>query len=315
MDNALSNMTLLQKADLALADLTNGGGYLQPDNAQQFIRLLIDEASLMKQAYVFPMKTPQMLMPKARFGSRVLHAGQVNQPLPQGSRSKPDITSVELDAKLFKAEVNIPEEVLEDNIEKDAFKNTVMQMFAERIALDMDEMAVNGDVTSADPDLAKFDGILKQITSHVVDMNGAPFTRDVFRYLLRALPREYRRNLPRLRYLAGVNVELDWRDDLASRETIEGDRALLDGGAARYGGIPVLPISVLPEEGGAGENESQVVLTDPKNIVYGIYRAIKIETDKDVRAGTHIFVASLRYDVKLIEESAASKATEIVVGV
>jgi len=39
----LENRTILEKADLALADLTAGGGLLQPAQAQKFIRILIDE--------------------------------------------------------------------------------------------------------------------------------------------------------------------------------------------------------------------------------------------------------------------------------
>ena len=36
----LDNRTILEKADLALADLTAGGGILKPAQAQKFMRLL-----------------------------------------------------------------------------------------------------------------------------------------------------------------------------------------------------------------------------------------------------------------------------------
>ena len=36
----MSNRTILEKADLALADLTAGGGILKPAQAQKFMRLL-----------------------------------------------------------------------------------------------------------------------------------------------------------------------------------------------------------------------------------------------------------------------------------
>lgn len=41
-----SNRTILEKADLALADLTAGGGILKPAQAQKFMRLLIKEMEL-----------------------------------------------------------------------------------------------------------------------------------------------------------------------------------------------------------------------------------------------------------------------------
>ncbi len=55
----LDNRTVLEKADLALADLTSGGGLLQPAQAQKFIRILIDESVILKQGTVVPMKSPK----------------------------------------------------------------------------------------------------------------------------------------------------------------------------------------------------------------------------------------------------------------
>ena len=51
----LDNRTILEKADLALADLTTGGGLLAPAQAQKFMRILINEAVILKQATVVPM--------------------------------------------------------------------------------------------------------------------------------------------------------------------------------------------------------------------------------------------------------------------
>ena len=42
----LDNRTILEKADLALADLTAGGGILKPAQAQKFMRLLIKQSVL-----------------------------------------------------------------------------------------------------------------------------------------------------------------------------------------------------------------------------------------------------------------------------
>ena len=53
----LDNRTILEKADLALSDLTAGGGILQPAQAQKFLRILINEAVVLKQATVTPMNT------------------------------------------------------------------------------------------------------------------------------------------------------------------------------------------------------------------------------------------------------------------
>ena len=169
----LSNRTILEKADLALADLTAGGGILKPAQAQKFMRLLIKDSVLMKLATVVPMASPKQQISKIKFGSRILRPGQEATALAVGDRAKPDLTSVELDAKLFKAEVRLSDETLEDSIERGELRQTIMEMIAEAISRDMEEIVVSGDTASADPFLATMDGVVKQATSHVVDPAGA----------------------------------------------------------------------------------------------------------------------------------------------
>ena len=65
-----SNRTLLEKADLAIADLTAGGGILLPAQAQKFMRLLIKQSVVMQMATVVPMPAPKYQVSKIKFGSR-----------------------------------------------------------------------------------------------------------------------------------------------------------------------------------------------------------------------------------------------------
>jgi hypothetical protein len=54
-----------------------------------------------------------------------------------------------------------------------------------------------------------------------------------------------------------------------------------------------------------------VLLTDPANLTVGFHRAIKFERDRDVAAGVNIIVATVRFDVKIQEVTAAAKATNV----
>jgi len=125
--NITDNRTILQKADLALSDLLTGGGLLQPAQAAKFIRLLIDQSVIMPASTVVPMRSPKQLVEKSRFGSRVLRAGAEATALPAGDRVKPDLTKVELDAQLFKAEVRLDNEVL-DPSELDSLKDDLQSV-------------------------------------------------------------------------------------------------------------------------------------------------------------------------------------------
>ena len=124
----LDNRTILEKADLALADLTAGGGILKPAQAQKFMRLLIKQSVLMQQATVVPMASPKQQISKIKFGSRILRPGQEATALPPAQRAAPDLSQVELDAKLFKAEVRLSDEVLEDSIERGELRQIRREM-------------------------------------------------------------------------------------------------------------------------------------------------------------------------------------------
>ena len=307
----LDNRTVLEKADLALADLTTGGGLLQPAQAQKFIRILIDESVILKQGTVVPMKSPKQLIEKVRFGGRILRAGAEATALPAGDRTKPDLSQVELDAQLFKAEVRLNNEVLEDSIERGQLRQTIMQMMAEAISRDMDEVIIRGDKTSADTFLAKLDGILKQATSNVVDAQNQTLNKGVLRDMLKSMPSPFLRNKREMRFFTSVDATIDYRDSLADRATAAGDKALQEEVEVTYSGVPVMEVPLFPENLGTGSNLTDAILTDPKNINIGIWRNIRVETDKLVSEGVLIIVATLRFDVRYAEETAVVKTVNI----
>lgn len=305
------NRVMLRKADLALSDLTTGGGLLQPAQAARFMRLLIDEAVIMRMATVVPMRSPKQLIEKIRFGSRVLRPGSEATALAAGDRAKPDLTKVELDAKLYKAEVRLSDEILEDSIERAQFRQTVMQLMAERIALDTDELIANGNTASADAFLATLDGIRTAATSNVVNAGGVTTNKTIFRDMEKNMQSEYLRNRAAMRFLTSMDSASDYRNALADRGTVLGDRFMEANAQIMWSGLKIDAVPVFPENLGAGTNETEMLLTDPKNINVGMWRRIKIETDKDISEGVLKIVATLRMDVKYAEETAVVKAVGV----
>lgn len=309
----IGNRSLIQKADLALSDLLTSGGALVAAQARSFIRTLIDESVIMPQATVVPMRAPTQRLEKIRFGSRVLRAGTEGQALSSGDRAKPDLDKEELNAQLFKAEVRLNNEILEDSIERQSLRSTIMTILGERIALDMDEVIINGDTTSGDAFLAKFDGMLKQASVNVVSNGSNPLSKSTFKDMIKAMPSEFLRNKKRMRLFTSVDAEVDYRDSVNARETVVGDRYLTEDVPVMYSGIPIVDVPLFPENQGGGLNETNVVLTDPKNLNVGIWRRITMETDKDISAGVLVIVATLRFDMRYAEKRATVKATGVTV--
>lgn len=304
----------LSKADLAVSDLVTSGGELVPAQAQRFIRLLIDESVLVKEANVVPMRSKKQLIETFRFGSRILRAATEGVALTIGDRSKPDLTKVELDVKLMRAEVRWSDEVIEDNIERGTLQNTILTEMANRAALDWDELIANGDTASADVYLAQFDGLRKTIATNVVIK--APIgslQKGDFTDVLKAMPTEFQRDYPRMRWYTGINAVHDYRNTLSDRATMLGDRYSEQIVAPTPLGTALIGVPVFPENLGGGSNETELLLLLPKNMNVGFWRRIKVERDRDITAGMFIAVMSLRGDFKLTHEPATVKMTGVQV--
>ncbi len=310
----MDNRTIIAKADLALANLTSDGGILQPAQAAKFMRVMVKASKLLGMSTVVPMKSHKQLVEKIRFGSRILRAGNEGVALPEGERSKPDLSKVQLSAELFKAEVRLDNEVLEDSIEKSELRQTIMQLMGEAIARDVEEVAINGDTTSTDPTLAKINGALALATLHTVNAGTVALNKGVLRDMMKTMPNEYLRDKKTLRYMTSVNAEIGYRDYLADRGTQGGDAYLAENAPINYNGIRVDDIPLFPENLGGGTNCTDVLLSDPKNFNVGIWRNIRVETDKMVSEGVLVIVASLRFDVKWAVADAVVKATNVLVG-
>lgn len=310
---AIDNKTLLQKADTALSDLTTGGGILKPAQADTFIRLAIKGSVLMKMATVTPMKAPKQEFPKARFGSRVLVAGTESTPVSAGSRVRPDLSYVGLDAKLFRAEVDISDEALEDSVERGNFKETIIELLAAAIGRDLEEIAINADTASSDTTLAQFDGLLKQATSHVIDGAAADISYAIFKNAMKTIPSQYLVDKTQIKFLSSVNAEIGYRNLLGNRNTPGGDRWISDDTPVGYGGIGIVPVPLFPETQGTSPNNDRtsILLTNPKNIMFGIWRQIRIEQWRDPTQGVFKLAASVRFDAKFQNEDAVAKVWNI----
>ncbi len=309
----MNNQELINKADLAVSDLVSNGK-LQPAQAQAFLRILIDEAVLMKQATVVPMKSHKQQIDKLRFSSRILRAGTEAQALSLADRAKPSLGEVELDAKLFKAEVRLSNETLEDSIERGGLRQTIMQLMAERISTDMDDVIINSDTASTTPELAQFMGVLKQITTNTYDHLDTVTNRALFKSMLKTMPTAFLRNKKALRFLTSVDSLIDYKDALIESPTAPfGAKFIEDDSPAAYSGVPVMDVPLFPENIGTSTHCTSPILLDPKNIYVGIWRDIMIETEKLVREGVLCIVATLRFDCKLAEETACVKANNVKV--
>ena len=325
-----SNQELLRKADLTLADLTANGGMLQPEDSTAFIRKLIKEPTIIRAARVIEMLAPQRKINKIGFGQRILRKATSGTALPQnaamtgglGGRAKPTTEQLTLTTQEVIAEVRLPYDVLEDNIERaqaatnsppnqgaaGGLKDTIISMIAERAALDMEELCLLGDTAytnSADSDdaayLSMFDGWLKMAVTggNVVDAASATVSKNLFRDGTKAMPSQYLRDRVNMKHFVSVNNETQYRDTLADRGTALGDNMVQGLSPVFAYGSPVNAVPMMPEAKG--------LFCNPLNLILGIQRQVSLEFDKDISARQYIIVLTARIAVE-IEEALATVA-------
>jgi len=298
--------SIIEKADLAVSDLIGTGGYLNPIQANTFIRMLIDQPTMINEIRTVPMNAPRMEINKIGFTSRILNVAPASgTALAANLRAKPTTEKVTLTTKEVIAEVHIPYDVIEDNIERGALEDTIMALIAERAALDLEELIILGDTDygTADPYLDLVDGILKQASQHLVDYGaaGSTISKTVFKDMLKAMPNKYLRDRNSMRYYVSPDVETEYADSLANRQTPLGDTKVT-GWMPNYAyGIQVKPVALMPDH--------DAIFTYPKNIIFGVQRQIMIETDRDIRSRVLIVVLTMRLDLKFEEDDAVVKAT------
>lgn len=316
-----ANSELLRKADITISDLTSNGGLLNPEQANTFIRKLLQQPVLISQVRRVVMNSPTRKVNKIQFANRILKAAPAQvagTALSSGDRSKVTTEQITLNTKEVIAEVHLPYDVIEDNIERGniglhqdvggspasgGLKDTIMTLIAERAALDLEELALLGDTSSGDSYLALTDGWLKRATTNVVDAGGAVISRRILTDGMKTLPSQYRRNRAALSHYLSTEQEIDYRETLAQRETPQGD-AQAQGVAPIYAaGAQVSGVPLMPSASG--------LMTNPLNLLFGIQRQIQVETDKDIRARVYIIVLTARVDFQIEEEEAVVKYTNL----
>lgn len=303
---------ILQKVDLALGQLEQNGGLLDAEQNDQFIKDLIEQPTIIRECRTVPMNAPERKINKIGIGQRMLRAarqqtalqsgGTLGRALSEAERTAPTTSQITIQTSEVIAELRIPYEVLEDNIERGRLQNTILQLIATRAATDLEELVINGDKSLAGTDdyLAQQDGVLKLIMSNTMD--ASPFNDmepDIFNNTVKSLPKRFRRNKSTMRLYLPMDIEQDYRNQQAKRGTNLGDVTLTGDAPLKVFGVPMKGVALLPDTSG--------IYTTPQNMIFGIQRNIRIETDKDISAREIIIVLTARVAVGVEEEKAAVK--------
>lgn len=293
------NQDLLARVQSALKAITTGdlgSSKLVPTKQRMFVRTVSKATRVLDEARRIDMTSHTHDIDRVGFASRILMPATEDVE-PEGE-SKPDFDTNTLESKEVIGVAGITDSTLEDNIERENFEDTLIQLIANRVGIDLEELFLNGDRDSTDPYLRITDGWLKKSANLIQETDFDPTNvEDMFNKMIHAVPKKYLRNRSEWKFYVHWDIEDAYRDVLRERGTGLGDTAQTTANTLAFKGIQVLDNSNMPK--------GTALLVPPSNLVYGIYRDIRIEPDRIAKKRRTDFVTTLRVDCHYEDENAS----------
>ena len=153
--------------------------------------------------------------------------------------------------------------------------------------------------------------------------NAAPYNWD-FKYnkILQTLPSKYKTvGLKNLSFYNNDNVTQNYIEALSARSTILGDSAVMGSAPMQYGMVPItscpnMPITMAGDtqatEASTGGAYTDVLLTPNGNLIIGIQRDIKIESQRMAADEATYWFYSMRVDVAIENVNACVLARKLI---
>lgn len=295
----MNNQEILQKIHGALKSIMTsdlGSSRLARSKQQRFVRTVSESTRILDAARRIDMTSHTHDIDRVGFASRILHKATEGED--SGKDSKPDFHTNTLESKEVMAIAGITDSTLEDNIEREGFENTLLDLIADRTGIDLEELFLLGDKSSSDEFLGLTDGWLKKSANEITETDfDVTDPEDMFDAMIKAVPKKYLRNRSEWTLWVHWDIEDAYRNILRERGTGLGDSAQTTAQQLAYKGFAVQDSANMPE--------GTAFLAPANNLVYGIYRDIFIEPDRIPKARKTDFVTTLRVDCHFEDENAS----------
>lgn len=287
---------------------TAGDGFLTKKQADKFIDYAWDASVLAKESETRKMTAPEEEWTTVAVGARI--ARSAVEAVDTGKNAHPSFSKVSIRTSKVRLDWELSTESLEDNVEGQDLDEHLARLFANQFGQDMEDLAINGDVDSTDPLLKTFDGWHKQALNggRVVTHDGSDgLSRADFHKALTNLPRKAMTRRGDLRFYAspqllqdylyqiGDYAAMPWQVAQPANERPAGPEGLAGDTVATPFGVNLREVPMFATDfneynskTGAtlGDETSYIVLTAPKNRVWGVQREIKLFREYNIKKDT-----------------------------
>jgi len=266
---------------------------LNRQQANRFIDLVVNTSKLLKLCRVVKKDNAKGDINKLDLGTIVTEGASTTS---RASTNVPTESVITYDMEKYRSAFDLKTDFLEDNLEGASARDTLLNMFSKRIAIDTELAAIEGDDSLPTGDnqtkmnnlLGVNDGWAKILSGGVpvgqqIDAAGKAASKKLYYDMKRAVPTRYRAAKPDYVWVVSSAVYDKWMLDWSGRSTPGGDDALATGMIPGPWGIPVVEVPMMPENltyGSAGTDGCQIWMTPLQNLIYFVQRDITIEFDR-----------------------------------
>lgn len=309
--SAWASWDVATKAAILNADLSPNG-IMVPQVAATFIKLAIKTQVVLPDVMFVAMRANTARVPTAQMNARVLQPATVGSALAASLQAKPTFAGPEMATVESIGEVAIDDTALEDNIEFEALRQTVIEMSSERVGFDLEDAGFNGDDSSlTDALYAQQDGYRVLISSHTGTASSATLDKSITKQAWKLVPQQYRKRKADYRFYTADDATIDFGDSYQNRIGDAADVALRKGEELTYVGIPVVGVPAYPNT--LNTDQTELMCVRPKNLVLGIQREVRMETLRDPRARQTVFIFTIRRAVQVVNADEASLVTDVAI--
>jgi len=310
-DNNQQRPIEVQKADMALSDMTTGG-VLVRDQRKRFILVAIKGTVVTSRVQVRSMSRDSEEIPKlTTFGSQVLYPATESQAPTLAQRSKPGFDKVTLTSQEIIACVDYPRHMLKSQVEGPRFKNTLLAYLGQHVQGDLENLMINGDTTSTNTLLAMFNGMIAGATSNTYAAGAAALSTTILDTTTLTPPEQFDTQANMV-FFTNKTARAAYRKELGGRGTDLGDKNQVGSSAVQYDDSPVIKVPRFPNNLGGGSNETAVLYCDPKQWIFAFHDEIETQSEYNIRERTWTVVLTMRVAQDYEHEPAVVKTTGVL---
>lgn len=292
---------LLQKVITSQQIGAADAGFLKKEQADNFIDYAWDATTLLATAQRKKLNAPEAEWDVINVGARILR--KATEAVDTGENAGANFSKVSLRTTKLRLDWEVSTESLEDNQEGESLDQHLANKFAFQFGQDLEDLCINGDVTSSNPTLKSFDGWHKQavagghVREAVTGGDNDRLSRIHFNQALRAMPRKFLQRKGDLKYYTSPALLNDYllsqsQNGIVPDEIVAGmlRQSPVTSGSAGWStsmpfGVPTIEVPLFDtgfNETNAGtgtgtaEETSYLELTAPSNRIIGVQREIRL---------------------------------------